>query len=157
MLRLMFYCPTLLAVSLLVGCNSQVDPNRPEVAIVTGTVTYRQQPVEGAAVLFSPNESTGHAATGLTDAQGQYRLRTFAPGDGAVPGQYTVTVSKHDMSTANPDLEDDLAAELKNDASDVLIGPKSLLPERYSSNETSKLTATVSASQENTVPFDLVD
>jgi len=145
------------ASTVFFGCNSSSNSNRPAVVKVAGNVTYKQQPVAGATVLFSPVEKSGFAATGLTDSQGNYSLRTFSSADGAVPAQYKVTVSKHDMSTANPDLEDDLASELREDDSDEIVGPKSLLPERYSSIETSGLIVTVSSSEQNVFPFDLVD
>ncbi len=139
------------------GCGSQVDPNRPTVVKVSGTVTYKGQPVEGATVLFAPTVEPGFAATSITDRDGNYSLRTFNPNDGAVPGDYKVAVSKFDMSTANPDMEDDFAAELKNDASDVLVGPTSLLPKRYSEVATANLSAQVSESGENQFTWALTD
>src|SRR5690606_10589289 len=119
------------------------NPNRPAVVKVSGTVTHQQQPVKGATVLFSPL-GEGPGATGLTDASGRFQLRTFEPADGAVPGQYKVAIFKFDMSTANPELEDDLANELRPD-SDRLVGPTPLLPAQYADAATTTLSAEVAS------------
>ncbi len=83
------------------GCWSR----GPETIPVQGIVTLDGKPVEGATVSFSP-KAAGRPATGTTDAAGHFSLTTFEPGDGAVPGEHVVTVSKikssgqqFDMST----------------------------------------------------------
>lgn len=73
-------CPLIL---LAVGCGHTARSERPAVVKVSGTVTHNQQPVGGATVLFSPVAEDGFGATGLTDSQGRFQLRTFEPGDGA--------------------------------------------------------------------------
>lgn len=143
-------------VPVMVGCfGGSDDPNRPAVVEVVGTVTHKQQPVEGATVLFVPADG-GHAATGITDASGKFQLRTFEPNDGAVPGQYSVAIFKYDMSTANPELEDDLANELRPDNGEP-VGPTPLLPARYAEASTSGLTEEVSASGTNDFSYALTD
>jgi hypothetical protein len=74
---------------LIAGCGS----NGPEMAKVRGIVTLDGKPVEDAAVGFAP-QNGDRPATGTTDASGQFTLTTFTPGDGAVVGTHTVTVSK---------------------------------------------------------------
>ncbi len=143
-----------LLAALAAGCGGPQDnPNRPAVVKVSGTVTYKQQPVEGATVLFSP-VGEGPGATGLTDSEGRFQLRTFEPADGAVPGPYKVAIFKYDMSTANPELEDDLANELRQD-SDQLVGPTSLLPVQYADVETTTLTEEVVSGGDNEFTYDL--
>jgi hypothetical protein len=138
------------------GCGNQTgNKNRPPVVKASGTVTYKQQPVEGATVLFTSTTS-GPAATGFTDENGVFVLRTFDPGDGAAAGTYKVSISKFDMSTSNPDREDDLQSEL-NESDKEPIGPNSLLPARYSSAETSTLEEEVTSSGPNEFKFNLVD
>jgi len=148
--RLAAICFLLLAV----GCGGTDDGNRPPRVKTSGTVTHSGQLVEGATVLFSPAAGQGHAATGLTDAKGQFRLTTFQAQDGAVPGTYKVTISKYDMSTANPDLEDDLALEMRPD-SDKLVGPTPLLPVEYSEIDSTPLTQEVTSGAPNEFKFDL--
>lgn len=82
----------LLAVAFLIGCTAST--NRPKTVKVTGTVTYNGQAVEGATVTFGPASAEGHAASGKTNASGQFTLSTFEQGDGAVPGTYIVTIFK---------------------------------------------------------------
>lgn len=68
---------------------------------VSGKITFGGAPVEGANVVFNPPAKVGevpHPAAGTTDAQGNYKLSTFEsvtkPVEGAIPGTYTVTVTK---------------------------------------------------------------
>lgn len=84
----LFMLGILLSGLVLAGCG---PPNPPTVE-VKGVVTLDAQPVEGAAVVFTPSE--GRPATGRTDAAGEFVLSTFKQGDGAVPGKHRVTVSK---------------------------------------------------------------
>lgn len=64
---------------LLCGCG----PSRPTTVPVSGTVLLDGEPVESAAVIFSSVEG-GRPATGITDAQGRFRLRTFDGNDGVL-------------------------------------------------------------------------
>ena len=61
---------------------------------VTGLVMLDDKPVAGATVSFSPDAKGGRAAVGTTDASGRYTLTTKKPGDGAMPGAYTVMITK---------------------------------------------------------------
>jgi hypothetical protein len=72
------------------GCSKK---STPETVSVRGRVTLDGKPLEGATVGFLP-QGSGRPAMGTTDAAGQFTLTTFAPGDGALPGQHAVTVSK---------------------------------------------------------------
>lgn len=88
----------LLALGVVAGCGSTNKP----LARVTGTVSHRGQGIPGAAVMFAPlaSESAvpGKPAIGITDAEGKFRLTTYAPGDGAVIGQHRVQIASE-----NPD------------------------------------------------------
>ena len=68
----------------LPGCGD----GRPKTIQVTGTVTYRGKPVQGAHVTFTPQGN--RSASGETDAEGRFTLLSFAPGDGAVAGEHVV-------------------------------------------------------------------
>src|SRR5262245_4436516 len=59
---------------------------------VRGTVTLDGKPLSGAMVTFVPAEEKGRAASGATQADGSFRLTTFKPDDGALPGDYKVMV-----------------------------------------------------------------
>ena len=93
------------ALCLAVGCGSdRWEAAQPDVVPASGTVTFKGQPVSGAIVVFSPKEEDGSAASGLTDSAGHFTLSAFRSGEGGVPGQYRVAISKGDPSgTAIPD------------------------------------------------------
>jgi hypothetical protein len=58
---------------------------------VEGVVTLDGKPLPAATVTYVP-VGDGRAASGRTDQDGTFRLTTFRPDDGAVPGEYKVTV-----------------------------------------------------------------
>jgi hypothetical protein len=60
---------------------------------VEGVVTLDGQPVDGAIVSFLPDEKGGRAASGTTARDGSFRLTTYKQDDGALPGDYRVTVT----------------------------------------------------------------
>lgn len=137
---------------LLTGCApSTVD--RPDTTGVTGTVTLDGEPVEGAVVTFVPT-GDGQSAVGKTDGSGQYRLTTFGGGDGAITGEYQVKIAKYaapEAVEASGTAEGEGAGvEYEEDPNDT-GEQESLLPEKYASESTSGLTATVS---ENATTFD---
>ena len=118
----------------LIGCG----PSRPQTMYVDGVVTLDGEPIEGAAVLFSPEE--GRPASGITDAQGKFELQTFEPRDGAVLGKHKVTVTLKKVTGVGAD-PDGLSGEVGPGGMQV----EWIVPERYSSPATSGLTVDVDA------------
>ena len=63
---------------------------------------YKNQPVDGAAMIFHPQGDgpTAKPAQGKSDGGGRFTLTTYlGPGEqppAALPGEYTVTVTKID-------------------------------------------------------------
>jgi len=79
----------------MIGCN---NPDA-KYTRVEGVVTYNQQPVEGAIVMFLPanHAESAEPAAGSTDANGRYTLTSSGAVDGGrgiLPGEYSVTVRK---------------------------------------------------------------
>src|SRR3954471_22011122 len=72
------------ALVLVAGCSQS------DTVPVTGVVLFNGQPAAEAEVMFNPK--TGRLATGVTDASGRFKLATFKPDDGALPGDYVVTL-----------------------------------------------------------------
>jgi hypothetical protein len=77
---------------LLLGCGDA----GPKVYPVTGTVKYEDGSVpvgEIVEVHFQPSGSkpATNPATGAIQPDGSFRLSTFGPEDGALPGEYKVT------------------------------------------------------------------
>lgn len=170
--RKLVYLLGFAAVVAFVGCSG--GAGHPDTVKVTGKITYNGAPVAGALVSFAP-EGEGYAASGRTDASGNFTLTSFESGDGAVPGKYKVTVSKMEQKVIqdegeatedNPDAAY-LAAEAAGE--DVMAAggggggaegaaaeePKDLLPVKYKSIDTTDLTAEVTEGGENNFTFDL--
>jgi hypothetical protein len=146
----------LMGALILAGCGGPAtDPNRPETAPVTGTVTYNGSPVEGATVTFATSSREGRGAVGRTDQAGKFTLMTFAPGDGAIPGTYQVTISK--TTTEGGVTEEEANEYLARGETPPAPTVKHELPEKYSSPQASGLTAEVKPGEENDFTFDLTD
>jgi len=160
--------PAFLSSGLLIGClilggctgGAEGEAERPPTIPVSGTVTYKGQPVEGATVVFVPNLPQGKAASGKTDSNGAFAMTTFESEDGAVAGDYKVTVTKIKPGTggAVADVESDEYVDPAMAGEKKPSGPEHLLPEKYSKADSSGLTATVPSSGEvKDLKFDLVD
>jgi len=103
------------------GCGS----GRPKTVPVTGVVTLDGTAVEGAAVKLSP-KAGGRPASGTTDKEGKFTLMTFEKGDGAMPGEHLVSVSKVEMSGVEAD-KDGLSGPVSGE-----IKQKWIIPKKYS-------------------------
>ena len=117
--NVLFAILCLASLSLFTGCG---DPGIGAVP-VTGTITVDGTPMEGAMVVFNPVDGT-RAASGRTDAEGKSSLPPEINGDGALPGEYKISVTKHLAA------EDDLPTEVdpndeavEQDGARVLIAP----------------------------------
>lgn len=146
----------------LVGCGGS---DFPKTFKVTGTVTLGGKPVDGAMVTFVPS-SGQKVAIGSTNADGQFKLSTFNPSDGAQPGEYKVTVTKFSVPPTGspPPLEPGVLAD--GNITESYAPPKAneraeaskdknLLPEKYASDATSGLIATVAENNGNNFDFEL--
>jgi hypothetical protein len=146
----MLVCLPLLA--LVTGCGGDGLGTVP----VTGTVTLDGQPVEGATVTFTPASETAgtdRSAVGLTDASGKYSLNATGGGEGAVPGTYSVTITKvegHEAEAPAASQEEAMKKmqEQAAQGGSAALMPKPtvmkhLLPEKYSAPGTSGFKAEV--------------
>jgi hypothetical protein len=129
-----------------VGGCSETDDGRLQVYPVSGKVTVNGQPVEGAEVVFygATPDLTGPgtpAPVGTTDANGEFRLRSYDPEDGAPAGKFNVTVIWREPIPPNADRE--------------MYQPKDRLQGRYSDPKKSGLTATVEEGGGELPPFEL--
>ncbi|ASV77085.1 hypothetical protein THTE_4484 [Thermogutta terrifontis] len=146
----------------LFGCKKAAD-NRPKRVPATVTVTYRGAAVEGATVTFHPANPDGKPAFGRTDAQGRASLTTFDPNDGALPGDYVVTVvkmvgSEQSLQTPSTEIGAMPANPVQGGAPPLQnTGARHLLPAKYADPNSSGLRATVNPSGENDFKFDLQD
>ena len=150
-------CAQVLGASLLlgslIGCGQ--DDNLPRRVPVEVKVTYQTNPVEGAHVTFVPAEG-GKPAFGTTDAQGVAQLTTFKSNDGAIPGEYQVTIRKTKVENTKSLAPDDPGALAPVERA-TESNTTHLLPEKYGSAANSGLQASVSESSENRFDFDLTN
>jgi len=140
---------TLATLALWAGCQrGSVSGTVP----VRGKVTYRGQPVGGATVMFLGGPES-RPAVAVTDASGEYHLQTL-DSDGALPGQYTVLVTKTDAPPADDrPVSMDEAAKNRGQP----IQPKQLLPAKYADPAKSPLKIEVIAGQANVADLSLAD
>jgi hypothetical protein len=66
---------------------------------VTGTLTYKGQPIPSTLVTFHPDEDGKRASHGITDDNGHFTLSYSSTEMGALPGKDTVFLKYH-MSAA---------------------------------------------------------
>lgn len=148
----------------LSGCGGSRFPKTYK---VSGTVTQGGKPVDGALVTFLSTEG-GKSAIGSTNANGEFKLSTFGPSDGALPGSYKVTITKSSAPPpaaspalqpgviASGDIGEDYAPPAGNVGTQGGGGaPKNSLPAKYASDSTSGLIATVMEHHTNKFDFDL--
>lgn len=132
------------------GCSQSPTSNAklPDTHPVSGVVIFEGEPIADAIVNFQLTNGT-RGATGKTNDKGEFALMTFSPGDGAVPGDYQVSIVKYSAPPADypPPPEEP-------DTQYVPFKAENMLPKKYSQHETSGLTAVVSPG-ENRVKFEL--
>lgn len=93
-----------------------------------GRVTLDGKPVQFGAVMVQP--AAGPAAQGKINGDGTFRLGTFKPDDGAIPGTATVRVM--------------CRKDVTQPGGEKAYGP-SLIPDRYTRFDTSGLTVEIKA------------
>ncbi len=121
------------------GCGG-AEEDVPELVPATGIVTYKSEPLAGAAVNFVPRDGTpGTGAYGVTDAAGKFTLKHRSEAEGIEPGTYTVAVTKMTMPDGGPIPDGQDAAD---------VGAIQIIPPKYSeaSNEMNPNIVTIPAS-----------
>jgi hypothetical protein len=127
------------------GCGAGGPPTTTP---VSGVVTFDGQPLTGGTITFISMAESGKGvvsrpAVGVLGAEGKYTLSTFAPGDGAIPGDYQVVVVS-DEGVPSPEEFAEKNAKVK-----------SAIPAGYNSPTTSGLRAKVEGSSPLVLNFDL--
>src|SRR5438067_11806336 len=134
-----------MAVGSVAAAGCARSANRP--VSVSGRVLVDGRPAAGATVVFHrQGESNADAARpiGTTDANGEFHLTTQKANDGAVPGNYRVTVSWYAAAPAG-----------KRAAEGDGPPPRNLLPEKYAKVETTPLEAIVTSKNGEPVSIDI--
>ncbi len=127
----------LLIAGSLTGCG----PGGPEMARVSGTVSYQGEPLSKGSISFVSTEPGRPNASGPI-VDGSYTLQTREPNDGAELGEYKIAITDIDPDAANTALPGEP------------IELVSTLPEKYQNPDQSGLTRTVESGR-NTFDFNL--
>jgi hypothetical protein len=100
----------MLLVLLIAACGRRATE---PVVPVQGRLLYKGRPAAGARIVFHPlvpGAADKPRPQAFADADGAFRLSTYRQGDGALPGQYAVTVAwpsdakkEEDGTPAGPD------------------------------------------------------
>lgn len=130
-------CAVCIVVAGLLSAGCGGGPEGPALHEVTGTVTLDGEPVEDGRIQFREQEGDRQAFSG-TITNGEYSLE-------AEPGRmdvqiYASRIIPGKFDTSNPDDDPQPVGEM-------------YIPEKYNSRTT--LTAEVSASGDNNIPFEL--
>jgi hypothetical protein len=106
----------------------------------SGTLTMNGSPVVKATVVFSPKSGTEmRAAAAETDEQGKFVMTTMTPNDGVTPGEFAVSVVKHEAY--GPEMK-----PTKDEDGNDFTPPrptKNVLPAKYASSASSGLVFTI--------------
>jgi hypothetical protein len=132
-LRLLFCAAVLFSASCSGGNGKAVYP-------VKGKVLFQNRPAAGAVVFFhpqNPSEKDAVRPQGTVGPDGTFELTTYSQNDGAPAGRYLVTVIWGEPGSRGDDFQ------------------RELLPRRYGSPSTSKLTAEVRDRPTELPPFQL--
>jgi len=154
-----FLCLAAVVVS-LAGCGEPPEPaDRLGRVPATATVTYNGADVDGATVTFYPAGEGGMGAFGKTDSGGRAKMGTYDSEDGAVPGEYTVTVFKMEGATSGVVGEEEESDEPEGEEGGETDESEAagVLPAKYADKSASGLTATVTEGGDNSFPFELTD
>jgi hypothetical protein len=129
--------PLFLLPLVALGCGG--NTSRLKTHPVEGTVQFEGRPLEGAFVVLHPkglSDPKFLPAHAQTDASGNFKATTYDAHDGAIAGEYSITVEYTQL--------------VKTDDG-VFAGPN-LLPPRYSNRDLTQLTARV-AEGSNKLPL----
>ncbi len=131
----------------------------PKTYPVSIKIAYRGKPLQGANVTLVPQGQSGRGASGVTDANGVAKMGLPGLADGAVPGKYSVTVSKVEGGQSDSSTSaEEFYKQQKGDPAGAPASPKHSLPAKYLSAQSSGLECVVKEQQDQQlVEFNLAD
>jgi hypothetical protein len=147
---------TAAGLCLILGCGD--DTGLAKRYSVSGTVTYHDAPLEKGQITFIPTDRTKQREAAGTIEGGRYTLTTATAGDGALPGEYGVTITslEVDSSKVVETVTTKGGGGRQHEIGQATAKGKSLIPAKYRLAETGQLKATVEE-RSNTINFKLTD
>jgi hypothetical protein len=147
----------------LVGCGAGDDLGTRYP--VSGTVKYKGEPLAKGSITFMGEKGQRGASGEIKN--GQYTLTAVNEGDGAFPGNYSVTIESLDLDLGKVEAQAKAFAAKNNmqynesmidqqTLAKARASAKSSIPKKYGQATTSGLKAEVKA-QSNTLNYDLTD
>jgi hypothetical protein len=126
----------LLLVAMLVGCG----PRRPKMGVVSGTITYKGRPINGAALLLYPtNDPAGTSIVIPVDQEGAFRIADVPLGEYKIAVEGSAGAQQADLKNIPPDK----LAEVKEKLGPMNT-PKTIdFPDKYKNPKTTDLKCTV--------------
>jgi hypothetical protein len=154
--RLIGIAASIVATAVILGCGD--DSGLERRFKISGTVKYKGEPIPKGTIAFEPADLTkGRVASGFIE-NGSYTLTTSGttPGDGALAGDYKVSISASDLDLSGVAKQDGgMIHQGEKAHRDAISSAKSLVPTKYARSESSGLTAKVDGAK--TINFDLTD
>lgn len=135
--------PTWRAILVVLGISLAAPgcgPSQPVPVPVRGRVTYEGHPVATGSVMFTSTNKTLPNARGRLQEDGSFQLTTFEPDDGAVPGEYKVTIRAF---KTGPGLDTSFAP------------PIPLVPRQYTTAGTTPIVKTIEQRDLNVIEIQL--
>jgi hypothetical protein len=137
-----------LGLLLLTGCGPSIVKG-----VVSGTVTYKSQPVNGATLFLYPTTAgKGSEMTIPVDQEGTFHASDVPAGDYKV----VVEPSKGNPGPKTKGMTKEQLAQQKELLDSLKQPPTIKIPQKYTKQETTDLKMTVGAG-EQTVPLELHD
>ena len=137
----------ILFLFLAVGCSSDnaVYP-------VQGKISFEGKPmVGGGSISFIPvGNQSGKTAGGQIAEDGTYKLMTYRPDDGSMPGKFRVVITQVTEKEPEPTQDGQKAAQAAK-----AVAAADRIPLIYSDDQKSPLHATVEAKSMNEINFEL--
>lgn len=156
MLLRMASCVGLMAVvaALTLGCGGGgKNPGAEGIVPASGTLTLAGVPLEGASVTFS--DDAGRGGSAFSRQGGKFAICTFGDGDGTLPGEYTVMVSKIEVDYG---ISNEEIARRESSGEPIPKGKETyFVPTKYGSKSTSDIRVTVPPKGSKTLTIDLQD
>ncbi len=124
----------MIASCFLSGCGPKELP-----ATVEGTLRMEGQPLDRCLITFLPEPGQNDemaTASGMTDAEGRYRLQSEDQRDGAATGNYRVTIQDMAVSTGVRRRDHGTADLQREEGSSPPKVRRSRIPKAYSSAST---------------------
>ena len=141
----------IVAVSLVALVLAGCGPKGKKSGVLTGKITYKGQPVNGAALMLYPLSGGDTAVMTVPVSQeGEFRISDVAPGEYKVVVQGTAGSQQANVSPAMlKNMPPEKAAEMKEKLSHMSTPPTIKFPDKYKDPKKTDLRVTVTDKTES--------